>query len=78
MYFSNKGRRSFESGLEPLKRGSFLWLIRNIGLLMATSGGIFALGNRTGVFPTFPFAGAIFLALGLGVYVGSLAAQDKR
>lgn len=58
------------AGFTPGKweRGIRGWVVRGLGALIMVVGGFLILGNQTGVFPTFPFAGTLVLFIGAGIY----------
>ena len=44
------------------------------GLALIVIGGVLAIGNRTGAFISFPFAGGVCIAIGAGIYAYSKSA----
>ncbi len=45
-----------------------------VGLALIVIGGVLAIGNKTGAFNSFPFAGGICIAIGAGIYAYSKSA----
>lgn len=58
-----------------LKPGGLLHIL---GVVVVLSGVVLALGNRTGAFPTFPFAGALVMLLGVGIMGIGIAGFGRR
>lgn len=75
IYFS-QAAKVLQEGI-PAVRGSLLWFFRNLGLVFVGIGALLVLGNLTGSMPTFPFAGATLITLGVGLlaYLLAKAAQ---